>query len=341
MAFLTGKANIVGGYIYSSEFCPIILGKNNLGNLTNHSRISELYCKNFNNNGTLSINDSLNNNRICLDNNNNLKFSGETMMNKLLINSENNTDYICKFNSNGKTLSIEGICNINGSCDITGCCNINGKLLIDNISFIDQINQSIDTKFNNLNIISLKTINDVSGLFIKTSDEQSNLGEGIIWKNNKFNILKNIELSNNTLINNNNIYEYGDLHINHLISNSLQTNNINLSIYKYDLNTITDSITNIDTTNHSISQFSNGNQTIKYFNLLNPSTTNSFHHQLIADESFNGIVIIEGNFIFPDGTINNENVIKKKIKLDNIGSNILLTYINNYWYITNGGIKII
>ena len=27
MAFLTGKANITGGFIYSNEFCPLYIGK--------------------------------------------------------------------------------------------------------------------------------------------------------------------------------------------------------------------------------------------------------------------------------------------------------------------------
>jgi len=360
MAFLTGKANITGGYIYGSEFCPIILGKNNSSILTSHTRISELYCKHFDNNGTLSISDSLNINRICLDSNNILQFTGETLMDILTVNnnitfnstfcvnSSNidfnlntdkqftvhrtgvNTDYMCKFTSE-KALSVEG------------SCNIDGDLLINGISFIDSMNTSIDNKLNNLNTLSLKPINDVAGIFIKTSNENETpiLGEGIIWKNNKFNILKNLQFtSNNTVINNGTSDEYGDLHVNHLTSHSQQTNNIYLPIYKYDLDIITASLTNIDTTTHSITQFTNGNQTTKSFKLLNPTTTDGIRHQLIADNTFNGIVEIEGDFIFPDGTIN-DSIVNKKIQLNKKGNNILLTFMSNYWYITNGGVQII
>lgn len=359
MAFLTGKANIIGGYIYGSEFCPILLGKNNCGILTTHTRISELYSKHLDNNGTLSISDSLNINRICLDNNNILKFTGETIMDILTVNnnitfnstfdvnSSNinfnlntdkqfivhrdgvNTDYMCKFSSE-KALNIDGI------------CNIDGNLLINGISFIDSINTSIDNKLNNLNTLSLKPINNIAGIFIKTSSENEVpiLGEGIIWKNNQFNVLKNLQFTNNTVINNGTSDEYGDLHVNNLTSHSVQTDNIYLPLHKFDLNTITSSLTNIDTTTHSITQFTNGNQTTKSFKLLNPTTINGIRHQFIADNTFNGIVEIEGDFIFPDGTINNS-VVNKKIQLNKKGQNILLTFISNYWYITNGGVQII
>lgn len=364
MAFLTGKANISGGNIYGSEYCPILLGKNNCGLLTTHTRISELYSTHFDNNGTISISDSSNIERICLDNNNILTFTGETLMDILTVNNNItfnstfcvnsaqidfnlntdkqfivhrdgvNTDYMCKFTSE-KALSVEGYCNIDGSC------NIDGDLLINGISFIDSINTSIDTIFNNLNTLSLKPINDIAGIFIKTSNESPILGEGIIWKNNKFNIFKNLQYTdNNTVINNGTSDEYGDLHINHLISHSLQTNNIHLSVYKYDLDTITQSLTNIDTTTHNITQFTNGNQVTKSFKLLNPITTDCIRHQFIADNTFNGIVEIEGDFIFPDGTVN-DSTVNKKIQFNKKGNNILLTFISDHWYITNGGVQII
>ena len=106
----------------------------------------------------------------------------------------------------------------------------------------------------------------------------------------------------------------------------------------YDLTTITDSITNIDCTLHKISKFTNGNSNNIAFKLLNPTMTSNITtitHQLVADINYIGTAIIEGSIVFPDGNMTN------KLKLNNKGQSILLTYIDGYWYLTNSGISVI
>ena len=361
MAFLIGKANITGGHIYGSEFCSLHIGKKPDNTQTDLTRLSELYTKHLDLHGELEIKDCRNNVRIKLDDNNLLQFSGQTNMDcletvKLDVGSNtlcvDNThvninlidDNQCSIIRTSSTNDTNYLCNImsENALEVNGKCNINGDLFIDGISLDDTIEIKVDDKFNNLSILSLMQTNDIAGLLVKTSGANETVaGSGLVWKNNKFNLVKNVEYTDSTVGDNElESLVMGDITATKVIAptgeiDDIHVNNIFKNIHTYDLNIIT-TLTNIDTTTHVVSRFTNGNGTTVSFNLLNPTTDKAVTHQLIADHNFAGVIEVDGDYMFPDGP--NEN---KKIKLTTTGQNVLLTYMCGYWYITNGGVEIV
>ena len=357
MAFLTGKANITGGNIYGTEFCPLYIGKPPTNCINNFSRVNELFTKHIDLEGTLSIKDSTNTTRIELDENNILTLSGFTNIDSLIINNAltiTNAEVSCLLQNNKqfnitRTNTIPDtnyLCNItsDNALQITGNCNLIGELYINDESLDTTISHSIDAKFDSLSTIQLSELNDIAGIFINTANpnETSN-GSGLIWKNNKFNLLQNLQYTDNTVINNGSYDEYAPICVGELTSsthhvNNIYSSNIYQSIFTYDLSTVTATITNIDTSTHGVSRFTNSSTSCISFKLLNPTiTTHTINHHLIADNNFTGIVEIEGDFVFPNGVTSST----KKISLTQKGQNILLTYMCGHWYITNGGVNIV
>lgn len=361
MAFLTGKADITGGYIYGSEFCPLYIGKKTDSTQTDLTRLSELFTKHLDLKGELEIKDCSNNVRVKLDDNNLLQFSGKTNMDCLetvkldvglttlcVDNTHVNINLVddnqCSMIRTSSTSDTNYLCNITSenALEVNGKCNINGELFIDGTSLDDTIEIKVDDKFNNLSILSLSQTNDVAGLLVKTSEpNETDAGSGLVWKNNKFNLVKNVEFTDST-IGENELEELvvGDVTTTKVIApigeiDDVHINNIFQKIETFDLNTIT-TLTDIDTTTHLVSRFTNGNGTTVSFTLLNPTTDKAVTHQLVADHNFAGVIEVDGDFLFPDGP--NEN---KKIKLTTKGQNVLLTYMGGDWYITNGGAEIV
>jgi len=364
MAFLVGKANITGGNIYGSEFCSLSIGSKPNDTLNEFTRVNKLFTKHLDLHGELQINDCSNNVRVQLDNTGLLQFSGETNMECLITekldvgsntlcvdNTHVNINLVgenqCSMIRTGSTNDTNYLCNITSenALEVNGKCNINGQLFINGVSLDDTIEIKVDDKFNNLSILSLKQTNDVAGLLVKTSGANETVaGSGLVWKNNKFNLVKNVEYTDSTVGDNElEALVMGDITATKVIAptgeiDDIHINNIFQNIHTYDLNTIT-TLTNIDTTTHLVSRFTNGNGTTVSFNLVNPTTDKAVTHQLIADHNFAGCVEVSGDYMFPDGTSGtNEN---KKIKLTNKGQNVLLTYMGGYWYITNGGAEIV
>ena len=345
MAFLTGKANIQGGHIYGTEFCPLYIGKSNCDCINAFTKATEIHTKHLDVEGVLKITDSNNSIRLELDSNNvfNLKdlVNAEkiAISNNLLTNNaditftlnELNVFNILRTNVTNNTYA----CNItsNNALKINGKCNIIGELFINDVLIDTTINTIVDNKLDTLTSLKLNSTNDLTGIFINTSlSTEPHSGSGLIWKNNKFNLLTNLEYSNK-IISNPSTDEYSDL-----CSKDNYVSSIYKKIHTYDLSTITANITNIDSSNSSISRLTSTNLNIIQFNLLNPTVVNyATTHQIIADNNFSGNVEISGNIIFPDGTVNSS----KKLKITKKGQNVLLTFMCGYWYIQNGGIEIV
>jgi hypothetical protein len=357
MAFLTGKVNIIGGSIYGTEFCPLYIGKHTNNCINQFSRVSEFYTKQLDLEGTLLVKDLSNATRIELDENNILTFSGYTNIDSLIINNVltiNNADISCllhenkqfnvsRSNANGDSNYLFNITSEN-ALEVTGKCNINGELYINNELLNSIILNEINMKFDSLSTLKLNKLNDTSGIFINTSSDVNIFtGSGLIWKDDKFNLLQNLTYTDNTTTNLGESNEYAPICVGELTSenhivNNIYANNVYKTLHEYDLNNVPNDIINIDATLHSISKFTNSlncNLTIK---LLNPTIeTYGLTHHLIADHNFSGSIEIEGDYIFPNGEITST----KKIQLNMRGQNVLLTYVSGYWYITNGGINIV
>ena len=342
MALLTGKANISGGNIYSTTFCPLYIGKKSQSENDDIYRSCEIYSKHLDLKGCLNVTDSENLSRITLDNTNNLHFFESTnfdtintdtlqISNNLIISNastnitlENDKQFIaCRTNDTENNYMVD--LNSTNALQITGKCNIIGELYINSNSLSSTISNEVDNALNNLHIISLQPIDNIAGLVVENS--------GLIWKNNKFNLLKNISITNNEVVSNNGIDEFEDLCVGNITLNKLYNNQHYHKIGLFDLDNTSTNVTDINTESHMISQFTNGNGSTKIFNLTNPIINGyAINHQLIADNNLTGIVEITGSIICPDGNSNN-----KKIVLKNPGESVQLTYIGNYWYICNSG----
>lgn len=390
MAFLTGKANITGGFIYSNDFCPLYIGKHTELFADNKYRVVDIFTKNIDIKGNISIQDNECNVKLNLVNNI-MTFYDSVNMDIVSLNKINsneivlNSVFVANLNGIHSTMSsnnqfkLERLYNISDNtylCDInsgsecsnalqvTGKLNIVGNLYINDVSLNTTIDTIVQQQINELLVDkTLLTLDPkdktYSGLlFNKTIiNEECNLylSSGILWNNNKFNIVDNIEFNSVTqTINNINNLIYSNIKVNEIDSTKVNVTNeitsdtghiqnlyVNKIVYdsyhSFDLNTITESITNIDGTLYKISKFTNGSGSNINFKLLNPVISNNITitHQLIADINYTGTAIIEGSIVFPDGNITN------KLKLDNRGQSILVTFIDGYWYLTNSGISIV
>lgn len=390
MAFLTGKANITGGFIYSNDFCPLYIGKHNELFVDDKYRVIDVFTKNLDIKGNISIQDNECNVKLNLVNNI-ITFYDSVNMDILSLNKINsneivlNSVFVANLNGIHSTMSsnnqfkLERLYNISDNtylCDInsgsecsnalqvTGKLNIVGNLYINDVSLNTTIDTIVQQQINELLVDkTLLTLDPkdktYSGLlFNKTIiNEECNLylSSGILWNDNKLHFVDNIEFNSVTqTINNINSLTYSNIKVNEIDSTKVNITNeiisdtgyiqnlyVNKIVYdsyhSFDLNTITESITNIDGTLYKISKFTNGSGNNMNFKLLNPVISNNITitHQLIADINYTGTAIIEGSIVFPNGNITN------KLKLDNRGQSILLTFIDGYWYLTNSGISIV
>lgn len=361
---LTGKANIQGGYIFGTEYCDLIIGTTNICPNEQNNRTAKIYSKHLDIIGNLHIKNNTNTIKLIIDESqfnicgtvvaeninltnliadsittNELKINASLQINsntittlkkneRFSINRENDydTEYMCHINNPD-----------NKSLLVSGNTNIDGTLSVNNLT-LDEI---LNNKLNSQTIIRLKLDSNNAGLLIRTTQDPSKCN-GLLWIDNKFKLVKEIDCNNPA--------ENPDLHdliLNDLNSNLITTATANIDIIKnkniYKLINIINlnsclsyTINTINTTNNSITIFTNGNNTDITFTLQNPG--NQFNnyaitHTIIADQSYCGNVIIKGSIILPDGTYNS----CTKIKLNKKGQNITFIYIADKWYIISGG----
>ena len=363
---LTGKANIQGGYIYGTEYCDLIIGTTNICPNEENNRANKIYSKHLDIKGNIQIKDNANCTKLIIDNSqfniygtvtaeiinlNNL-IADNIITNELTINTllQINSNTIVTLENNERfsinrviDCDTEYMCHINNpdkkSLLVSGNVNIDGTLSVKD----DTLDTIITNKLNSQTIIRLNLdSNNNAGLLIKTQQDTCN---GLLWIDNKFKLVKELDYSNPT--------ENPDLHdltLNDLNSNSITSttanidiitnNNFHKSINIINLNSCPPSA--INTTNKSITLFKNGNNTETTFTLQNPGNGNPLNnyaitHTIVADQSYCGNVIIQGQIILPDGTYNS----CTKIKLNKKGQNLSFLYIVDKWYIISGGAELV